>query len=1125
MRNFISFFIKRPIWGNAFIAIIIMFGLYAILTMKRSFFPELDPNTVVVSVFYAGAAPSEMEEGVTIKIEQAIKGIEDIEEINSVSSENSASITIKAYQDADMDQVLSDVENAVNSISSFPAGAERPIITRLKSNGMSSVVAFVGISARDTTISDVELTDMATRVEQELLNTKEITQIEKNGFPEKEISVNVHEDDLLRYNITMQEVSTAIATKNLDITAGLIRGGVQEMSIRSNNRGTTEEEISDIILRTTTTGEKIVVGDVADVVIGYAESSQEARFNGKPAVSFRIEKTTDQDLGQISETLKKYEEEFNKKHRNFQFDIYFEFNGMLNQRIDLLTSNGLSGLVLVLIFLSLFLNMKLSAWVAFGIPFSFLGMFIIGMVYGMTINMISLFGMILVVGILVDDGIVIAENIYSHFERGKSATRAALDGTMEVLPSVFSSVLTTIVAFSVLLFVEGLEMMREMAFVVIACLSFSLFEAFVILPAHLAHKSVLSEPKEPKYSLSKGFLFMLGGIVLVVLASLLFPSGTNVSFGTVLFPFCLFIIAAMLIFRGFTGSIMEIKVREYADRGIKYVRDNWYKEAVTMFVGRKWKAYNLTFFLPLIFVISVMGLFAARVIMFTFFPDIPPDFFNVEVAYRPGDNKEVTERFINRATDILIEENQRIIDENGDSLVTYFSSNIGFTQNLGQSGNHTGSLAVFVDSENSDTPLDTLMNRVNRRMQEEPEGKLAQEIFVGGFNRFGKEIEVGLTSTNEANLLMARDMLKREMSKVKGVFNIKDNMPPGRNEVYLELLPQAEIYGITKNEVLLQIRQGFFGQEAQRVIIGTDEVKVWVRYPLEDRNSLSDLENMRIKTRAGLAIPLTEIATFDMGRAPESLKRYNGQRIVKIDAESTDPDKVSEINSTVFDSLIPKVTQAFPDVRSVKLGQLERSQKTGNSMLYILLIVLVIMFIIIALHFNSLSQAFLIMLTIPAGVAGAIMGHGLIGIPVSFLSLFGMIALIGVLVNDAIVFLDRYNDLLLEGYRAKDAAVEAAISRFRPILLTSLTTVAGLLPMIAEKNMQAQFLIPMATSIAFGILFGTSFILFFYGPAIMFWNGFRRSYRLVWKQQRSLPEDVEPAIKLKKHQDDVEENN
>jgi len=1122
MRKVIQFFINRPIWGNAFIALILMFGLFSIFTMKRSFFPELDPNQIVVSVFYPGASPTEMQEGVTIKVEQAITSLDGIEEVNSSSSENFAQVTIKAYVDTDMDELLSEVENAVNSINSFPQGAERPLIKRLKSGGMGSVVAFVGISAKEESATTTQLTDMASEVERDLLNTKVISQIVKNGFPEKEIAINVREQDLLRFNISMQEVALAVGSKNVDITTGMIRGGLEEMNIRSNNRSTTADDISKIVLRTTTSGEKISIGDVAEVEVGYSEASQEAKYNGKPAVSFQIEKTPEQDITEITEELYKYKDVFEKKNPEYNFNIFYEFNSMLNERIDLLTSNGLMGLILVLLFLGLFLNIKLSAWVAFGIPFSFLGMFIFGMIYGMSINMISLFGMILVVGILVDDGIVIAENIYSHFEKGKPAHKAALDGTMEVLGSVFSSVLTTIVAFSILLFVEGLEMMREMAFVVISCLSFSLFEAFIILPAHLGHKSVLSETKKHPFSYLKGFIFMLIGIGVIFIATRLIPS--EPSFGLLLFPFCLIILGAILVFTGFVKSPMENNVRAGADKGIKYVRDRWFNKAVEMIVGTKRKWYRLGFAFPMIFTFGIIFLFAKGVISFTFFPDIQPDFFTIEAAYKPGDNKEKSVQFVEKATQILFEENQRIIDESGDTLLTYYSSNIGFNMNIGQAGNHASMVQVFFNGEDSKTPVDTLMNRIIARINASDEGKLAQDTYVGGFNRFGKEVELGLTAPNEIMLIGAKDLFKKELAQIDGVINIKDNMPPGKNEVYLDLKPEAEIYGISENEILAQIRRGFFGQEAQRVIIGTDEVKIWVRYPKEERSSLSDLENMKIKTPSGLAIPLTELCNFTQGRAPENLRRRDGQRLIKVDAETVDPDEVAKINTKITDELIPKIQQAYPDVKFKQLGQAERSQKTGKSMQYVSLIGIAIMFIILMLHFNSLSSSFLIMLVIPAGIAGAILGHGLVGIPVSILSVFGMIALTGVLVNDAIVFLDRYNDLLLEGYEPKDAVMESANSRFRPIMLTSLTTVAGLLPIISEKSMQAQFLIPMAVSIAFGILFGTIFILLFYPAAILFWNGTRRTFRRIFTGEKNIdPRKVEPVLKLAENKHDFED--
>ena len=1123
MRKVIQFFINRPVWGNAAIAIVLMFGLFSIFTMKRSFFPELEPTQIYVSVFYPGASPTEMEEGVTIKVEQAVKGLSGIEEINSTSSENFSQVTIKAYTDTDIDELLGKIENSVNSINSFPQGAERPIVNKQESGGMGSVVAFVGVSAKSTEPKITELIDLASQVERDLLNTKEITQITKNGFPEKEISINVREQDLLRYNISIQEIAVAVGSKNIDITTGIIRGGVQDMNVRSNSRGTTEEDISKIIVRTSTSGDKVTVGDVADVKLGYSEGSQEAKYNGKPAVSFQIEKTTDQDIKKITDELYAYKDKFDLQNPDFQFNIFYEFNSMLNERIDLLTSNGIMGLVLVLLFLGLFLNLKLSAWVAFGIPFSFLGMFIFGMPYGMSINMISLFGMILVVGILVDDGIVIAENIYTHFEKGKSAHKAALDGTMEVLPSVFSSVITTIVAFSILLFVEGLEMMREMAFVVISCLAFSLFEAFIILPAHLGHKRVLTQEKNTSYPLWKGLLFMVIGIVVIFIGTRIIPQ--EASLGIMLFPFCVIIIGALLFFNGFSKSSIESTIRGGADKGIKYVRDNWFNEAVKNIIGTKRKWYRLGFVFPMAFTFTMIYLLVSGTISATFFPDIQPDFFTIEAAYKPGDNKAKSQNFVATATRILFEENDRIVQETGDSLLTYFSSNIGFAMNIGQGGDHASMVQVFFNGEDTETPVDTLMNRIIARINAIPVGQLAQDTYVGGFNRFGKEVEVGLTSQNESSLMGARDLFKEELSKMDGVINIKDNMPPGKNEVYLEMRPEADIYGLSKNEVLSQVRQGFFGQEAQRVIIGTDEVKIWVRYPANDRSSLADLENMKVKSMSGLAIPLKEICDFTLGRAPESLKRRDGQRIVKVDAECVDPDQVGSINTVISDSVLPKVVQAYPDIQTKRLGQFERSQKTGSSMQYVGIIGIIIMFIILTLHFNSVSSSILIMLVIPAGIGGAILGHGLIGIPVSILSAFGMIALTGVLINDAIVFLDRYNDLLLEGEDVKSAAIGAAESRFRPIILTSLTTVAGLLPIISETSMQAQFLIPMASSIAFGVLFGTIFILFFYPAAILSWNGFRRFFRRISTGEKNIdPRSVEPVLKLQKNQHDFEKH-
>ena len=419
MRNLIGFFIKYPIWTNAFIVIISLFGFWSLLNMKSSFFPELDPMRIQISVMYPGASPEEMEEGVAIKIEQAVKGLKDIEHIATTSSENMCSISIEAYKNADMDELLSDVENAINSINSFPQGAEKPIIKRLKTGGMASTVMVIGISLNNESLSLMDLRMKAQDVENELLNSKTVTQIRKDVFPEVELVVEVRESDLLRYGITFDEISRAIASKNIDLTAGIIRGSDKEIIIRSSSRTTNAEELGQIVIRGVQGGQSLLLKDVADVRFELNENSELARFNGKPTVIFNLEKTTDQDLRSIAQTVKKYAEKFNETEADYKINVLFAFDEMLSERIDLLTANGKVGLILVLVALGLFLNLKLSAWVAFGIPFSFLGMFILGLSFGITINMITLFGMILVVGILVDDGIVIAENIFTHYEQGK----------------------------------------------------------------------------------------------------------------------------------------------------------------------------------------------------------------------------------------------------------------------------------------------------------------------------------------------------------------------------------------------------------------------------------------------------------------------------------------------------------------------------------------------------------------------------------------------------------------------------------------------------------------------------------------------------------------------------------
>jgi multidrug efflux pump subunit AcrB len=1050
MRQIIKFFIKQPIWANALIIVIVMFGVYNILTIKKSFFPELDPRRISVTVMYPGASPDEMEEGVTIKVEQALRGIDGIEQINSTSSENIASISILGFEDADMDEVYKDVDNAINSINSFPQGAEKPTIKRIKANSISESVTILGLTGAPDLYA---LKKEADKIEDDLFASGIISTVDISGMPELEIEIKVREDDLNRYGLLFDEISLAVQRTNQDLTGGILRGEEEELVIRSRQRSTNPKDIENIILRTTSKGDKITIGDVADVSLKFSETSLESFKKEIPYITLEIKKNTDQDLIEITEFVRKYVDQYNTNSPNAKLSVQYEFAKSLNDRIDLLTSNGIMGLILVLIMLGLFLSTRLSLWVAFGIPFSFLGMFIIANFMGLTINMITLFGMILVVGILVDDGIVIAENIYVHFEKGKNPYKAALDGTMEVLPSVFTSVLTTIAAFSILLFVEKMEMMRDMAKVVIFALSFSLIEAFIILPVHLASKKVLSKPQE--------------------------------------------------------GTLRK-KFRDFFNNGITKFNNLVFGDALK-FVLKRYKAYVL---LPLIFTgfIVYFSVKEDRLINYTFFPEIKPDKVFVEVSFTPGTSKNITRAWLKQTEQIITEANLELAKETGDTLLEDYSVLLGMAMSLGEVGNHAGMLTLSIDGEGKATPVDSLNVKIERKLKQMDLTKIASNIFVGGrFGVFGKSIEYSFVGSVDEKVRQAKDYFKELLLADPLIYNLKDNEPLGRKEINLKAKPEADFYGLGIYEISKQVRQGVFGQEIQRVILGTDEVKIWARYAPEDREDIYDLEKVKIKTADGKQIPLTEIAEFQIERGPISLKRRDGMREILVDADVADPEKVGDVNGRIVKQVIPLVQAQFPSVEIIQRGQGERSSKAIASMQINLLILLTIILLIMTLNFKSVFQALLILLVIPAGVAGGILGHSLVGIPVSVLSAFGMIALIGILINDAIVFFDTYNRYVTEDNDVYNAVLQAAHSRFRPIMLTSITTVAGLLPLILETSFQAQFLIPMAVSIAFGILFGTFFILMFFPSVILVANGYRR----VWYQVlNNEPNPIVGVLKL-----------
>ncbi len=1063
MRKVVEFFVRYPIWANAILVLIIIFGVLGYINVKMSFFPELPPREITVQVAYPGASPEEMEEGITIKVEEALKGITGIEEVTSVSSENSAYITILTRDEYDVDEVLMEVKNAVDGINSYPVGAEQPVVIKDRAGGSSRAAFLTLRGGNDLKV----LKDKAEMIEDDLLNSGVVSQVSVFGYPDLEISVEVSEDNLSRYGLTFLQVANAIRFNNRDISGGSIKTLEEEIRIRANAKENAPEEIGRIILRANPDGSNLLLRDIANIKMQFADTPNRSYSNGQTAVSISIEKLPEEDLQEISEFLNGYIDTFNAQNENFELFASFDFNSLLQQRVDLLMSNGAVGLILVLVCLGLFLSVRLSFWVALGIPISFLGMFIVGNLAGITINMLSLFGMILVVGILVDDGIVIAENVYTHAERGKTPIKAAVDGTVEMLPAVFTSVTTTIIAFIPLMLLDNEGFTTEMAIVVIACLAFSLVEAFFVLPSHLSTgKALLKKEGRPN----------------------------------------------------------KDRIRGALDRAIKYTRDHIYGSFLKLLIRWKWISVTI----PIVLFMTVLGLIQGGLIKSTIFPSIPFDNFNVTLVLKPGTRENITEEYLKRFEQAVWEVDEEIKKERNseESLIKTVDLNVGSSGGRGASverGGHTGHLQInLIDMEEiEDISSFEIAARVRQKIGPVPE---AQKYNVGGQNRFGTPFSLSLLSSNLENLMAAKEEVNAEIAKLASLKDIVDNTATGQRELQLQLKPKAYFLGFSQADITNQIRQAFFGEEAQRLIIGTDEVRVWVRYPEEDRLTISQLESMKIKDTGGNEYPLQELADYSIDRGVMNINHFNGKREVRIEADLVDPyEPVPPIIEKVQTEILPPILSKYPSVTYSFEGQQRRSARTVDSFAKVFPVAFIMMILTITLSFRSLYQAILILLLIPFGLMCAAIGHGIHGQPISMLSMYGMIALSGVIINDAVVMLDKYNQNLTEGMTVEEAAHNAGTSRFRAILLTSITTVAGLYPLILEKSFQAQFLIPMAISVAYGVMFGTLIILLFFPIFILAFNdikllvnrGLVRLNKFINPEEPVYmpnPEDVEPAI-------------
>jgi len=1065
MKKIIIYFIKYPVAVNVFILAFVAFGIIGVLGMKSSFFPLVDSQLISINLTYPGASPEEIEEGVVLKIEDNLKGIVGVERVTSVSRENSASVNVEVVKGKNIDVVLSDVKNAVDRVPSFPSGMEPPVIAKIETTTptISFTISGEGLSLKS-------LKDYARTIENDLRSLDGISQVSLSGFPAEEIEISVRENDLRAYNLSIAEVTNAVRNTNLLITGGNIKTADEDYLIRARNRSYYGVELQNLIVRTTTSGNIIRLKDVAEVKDTWSENPDRTYYNGDVAINVTVSNTNNEDLISSADKIKEYIYKFNQQNSNVTLNISSDASITLNQRTQLLVQNGIFGILLVLFFLALFLNVRLAFWVAFGLPISFFGMFVFAAQLGVTINVLSLFGMIIVIGILVDDGIVIGENIYHHYyDKGKSKIRAAIDGTMEVIPPIVSAILTTLIAFSTFYFVDGRigSFFGEVSTIVILTLSVSLIEALIILPAHIVHSKALSRKNEELGITKK-------------------PNKIEAFFK---------------------------KANKKADDLMVGVRDNYY----IPFLRFSLKNKLLAFAIPISLLIFSFGAIGGGIVKTSFFPTVASDRIQITLKMPQGTNDKITDSIIS-----VIENKVWLVS---DEFTKKQTGNIRVVENVIKRvgpGTANGTLTInLLPGESREFSSPEITNEIREKV-----GKIysAESITFGSGGNFGgSPVAVSLLGNNINELKAAKELLKIELEKNSLLKDISDNDPAGIKEVRIKLKDNAYLLGLNLQSVMNQVRFAFFGSQAQRFQRGQDEIKVWVRYNKKDRSSIKNLDDMRVVTPTNERVPFSEIATYEIARGDIAINHLSGKREIQITADMKTPgESATDILEDIRVNIMPNIVSQYATVTPLYEGQNREAKKTIDSIKIVGPIILILIYLVIAFTFRSYSQPILLIIMIPFSMIGIVWGHYLHNFAIGILSWLGIIALIGIMVNDGLVLIGKFNTYLKEGMKYDEALIQAGKSRFRAIILTSLTTVAGLAPLLLEKSRQAQFLKPMAISISYGIAIATILTLILLPLLLSVSNQIKVFIKWLKTGEKVTQEEVEGAIIESKFEHDEE---
>ncbi|MEX0724868.1 MAG: efflux RND transporter permease subunit [Planctomycetaceae bacterium] len=1055
---------NTPAMNTLMISLIVL-GVFCLFSMRREVFPEFELEIILVNVIYPGASPDEVEEGICQKIEEAVRSVEGIKKQTSIAKEGSGSVVLELNVGVDAQRILSEVRSEVDRIPSFPLLAEDPEVEQITLRQPAIAVGVVG-PERTHAQGELELREITEQVRDELLLLPAVSQANIAGAKEYQIDVEIPEETLRRYGLTLQDVARKIRRENLELPGGTIRTESQDILVKGKKKGSVGNEIETIPIITQPNGTVLTVRDLGRVRDEFADIESSTFIDGLPGMAISVERTSSEDLLAMTDAVREYVRT-KVLPPGYRLVTWSDRSVEVRDRIRLLGVNGVQGLVLVLIMLALFLNLRLAAWVAIGIPFSILGACALLYFSGHTLNMLTTFTFVMALGIVVDDAIVIGENVHAHRLMGKGPLQAAIDGTLEVAASVTASVATTIIAFVPLMFVSGVmgKFIAVMPVAMISILMFSLLEGLFILPCHLAHESDPAESGPFKgglriYKRMPRPLRWTAGLLLL---------GLSFAVEQFVYPIRRLNAFVDLLNRG-------------TNRVVEFVASRLYLPMLRGALNRPAVAVAASTALLLI----ALGLVRGGIVPFIIFPKNDSNTIQANVIYPDGTPVVVTDKAIKQLEEAIFEVNQKYKERGEPFLrltrrsVGYLTVQVGAGPEMTSSGGHIGGLtAELQDTSVRTIESQTILNDWRAAAGEFPG---AESVTFGASDHGpgGAPIEFKLLARREdmKDLEAAVEATKKRLQEFPGVFDIADDSRPGKWEFQLKIKENAVAMGIPLQELAETVRASYYGEEVMRLQRGRHEVKLMVRYPREDRRSLAKFDEIRIRAADYAERPLAELADVTIERGYSEINRVNQLRSITISADVDESQaNARQVVQVLQSQFMPELFEKYPDVSVRWEGQQEQTAESVRSLMIGLAIALVAMFALLTLEFTSYFQPLLIMVIIPFGIVGAVFGHAILGMPLTLFSLFGLVTLTGVVVNDSIVLIDFINHRVRSGESLERAILDAGSRRMRPIFLTSVTTVAGLLPLLFETSFQAQILIPMAVSICFGLTLSTLLVL------------------------------------------------